>query len=78
MAILLQTPFIIVLIKFEMRSIARGYQLQVVEVLYAVYHVAMKVDEHGEGKSENNPYCRPGAGFLDGNHMRLSVDDQHV
>ena len=78
MAILLQTPFIIVRIQFEMRSIARGYQLQVVEVLYAVHHVAMKVDEHGEGESENNPYSRPGASFLDGNHMRLSVDDQHV
>ena len=77
-AILLQTPFVIIRIQFEMRSIARGYQLQVVEVLYAVHHVAMEVDEHGEGESENDPYSRPGASFLDGNHMRLSVDDQHV
>jgi hypothetical protein len=42
-----------------MRSIARGYQLQVVEVLYAVYHVTMEIDEYGEGERENNPYSRP-------------------
>ena len=77
-AILLQACLVVVRIQFEMRSIARGYQFQVVEVLYAVHHVSMKVDEHGKGECENNPYCRPGASFLDGNHMRLSVDDQHV
>ena len=36
MPVLLQTPLIVVRVQFEMRSIARGYQLQVVEVLYAV------------------------------------------
>ena len=57
--VLLQTPLIVVRVQFEMRSIARGYQLQVVEVLDAVHHVAMKIDEYGEGERENNPYSRP-------------------
>ena len=57
--VLLQTPLIVVRVQFEMRSIARGYQLQVVEVLDAVHHVSMKIDEYGEGERENNPYSRP-------------------
>ena len=58
-SVLLQTPLIVVWVQFEMRSIARCYQLQVVEVLDAVHHVTMEVDENGEGERENNPYCRP-------------------
>ena len=77
-AVLLQARFEVVGVELQVSRIAGGDSLEILHVLDAMHHVAVEPQEDGEEEGETYPDARPCARLLDGNHVCLAVDDQHV
>lgn len=57
MTILLYASLEVIRIEREMSCIARGHRLEVLKIMDAMHHVAMKIQE--DGKDEANPIHTP-------------------